>query len=175
MVQTAIPNQKRFIKAWMERHAGPDYISQILPPADKRAALVDYFRDEAAIMIATEAAAEGINLQFCNLVVNYDLPWNPNRIEQRLAGAIVRPEVRCGGRELPQPEQCSRREGLSASRRKIPPFRWRLWGQRRGCSAPSSPAWISKKRIVAIYSKVPFSGADQLSNLTSSSTTSNLK
>src|SRR5205085_3254812 len=42
------------------------------------------FRDEAAIMIATEAAAEGINLQFCNLVVNYDLPWNPQRIEQRI-------------------------------------------------------------------------------------------
>ena len=49
-----------------------------------RAALVDYFRDEAAIMIATEAAAEGLNLQFCNLVVNYDLPWNPQRIEQRI-------------------------------------------------------------------------------------------
>jgi hypothetical protein len=45
---------------------------------------VDYFRHEAAIMIATEAAAEGINLQFCNLIVNYDLPWNPQRIEQRI-------------------------------------------------------------------------------------------
>jgi superfamily II DNA/RNA helicase len=45
---------------------------------------VDYFRDEAVIMIATEAAAEGINLQFCSLVVNYDLPWNPQRIEQRI-------------------------------------------------------------------------------------------
>ncbi len=52
--------------------------------ADKRAALVEYFRDEASIMIATEAAAEGINLQFCNLIVNYDLPWNPQRIEQRI-------------------------------------------------------------------------------------------
>jgi superfamily II DNA/RNA helicase len=50
------------------------------PTADKRAALVDYFRDEASILIATEAAAEGINLEFCNLVVNYDLPWNPQRI-----------------------------------------------------------------------------------------------
>ena len=37
-----------------------------------------------SIMIATEAAAEGINLQFCNLVVNYDMPWNPQRIEQRI-------------------------------------------------------------------------------------------
>lgn len=35
-------------------------------------------------MIATEAAAEGLNLQFCSLVVNYDLPWNPQRIEQRI-------------------------------------------------------------------------------------------
>ena len=35
-------------------------------------------------MIATEAAAEGINLQFCSLLVNYDLPWNPQRIEQRI-------------------------------------------------------------------------------------------
>ena len=49
-----------------------------------RQALVDYFKEEADIMIATEAAAEGINLQFCSLVINYDLPWNPQRIEQRI-------------------------------------------------------------------------------------------
>lgn len=49
-----------------------------------RSALVDEFRDHAEIMIATEAGAEGINLQFCSLVVNYDLPWNPQRIEQRI-------------------------------------------------------------------------------------------
>ena len=35
-------------------------------------------------MIATEAAGEGINLQFCNLMINYDMPWNPNRLEQRM-------------------------------------------------------------------------------------------
>jgi len=52
--------------------------------ADLRAALVDYFKSDAEIMIATEAAAEGINLQFCSLVINYDLPWNPQRIEQRI-------------------------------------------------------------------------------------------
>ena len=49
-----------------------------------RSALVDYFRGQGRIMIATEAGAEGINLQFCSLVVNYDLPWNPQRIEQRI-------------------------------------------------------------------------------------------
>ena len=77
------PKSKEIYQAWLKKHAGTDRVSGS-PAADMRAALVDYFRDEAAIMIATEAAAEGINLQFCNLVVNYDLPWNPQRIEQRI-------------------------------------------------------------------------------------------
>ena len=51
---------------------------------DSRTALIEHFRDHATIMLATEAAAEGVNLQFCSLVVNYDLPWNPQRIEQRI-------------------------------------------------------------------------------------------
>jgi superfamily II DNA or RNA helicase len=74
---------KEIYQDWLARHAGTDKVTNS-PTADKRAALVDYFRDEASIMIATEAAAEGINLQFCNVVVNYDLPWNPQRIEQRI-------------------------------------------------------------------------------------------
>lgn len=77
------PKSKEIYHQWLNRHAGTDRISGS-PSADIRAALVDYFRDEAVIMIATEAASEGINLQFCNLVVNYDLPWNPQRIEQRI-------------------------------------------------------------------------------------------
>ena len=68
---------------WLQRHKGSDQISGSLT-ADKRAAILEYFRDSASIMIATEAAAEGLNLQFCSLVVNYDLPWNPQRIEQRI-------------------------------------------------------------------------------------------
>jgi superfamily II DNA or RNA helicase len=68
---------------WLKRNAKTDRATGS-PTADKRAAIVEYFRDEASIMIATEAAAEGINLQFCNLVVNYDMPWNPQRIEQRI-------------------------------------------------------------------------------------------
>lgn len=74
---------KEIYHAWVEKNKGTDRVSGS-PTADMRAALVDCFRDDAAIMIATEAAAEGINLQFCNLVVNYDLPWNPQRIEQRI-------------------------------------------------------------------------------------------
>lgn len=70
-------------KNWMGKNKGTDKVTGS-PSADKRAALVEYFRNEATIMIATEAAAEGINLQFCSLLINYDLPWNPQRIEQRI-------------------------------------------------------------------------------------------
>lgn len=70
-------------KSWIERHKGSHKVTGS-PTADRRAAIVDYFREEATIMIATEAAAEGINLQFCSLIVNYDMPWNPQRIEQRI-------------------------------------------------------------------------------------------
>lgn len=42
------------------------------------------FKNEAQVMVATEAAGEGINLQFCHLMINYDIPWNPNRLEQRM-------------------------------------------------------------------------------------------
>jgi len=42
------------------------------------------FRESAQVLVATEAAGEGINLQFCWLMVNYDIPWNPVRLEQRI-------------------------------------------------------------------------------------------
>ena len=51
---------------------------------DARIAAEHQFKDDAQIMVATEAAGEGINLQFCSLMVNYDIPWNPNRLEQRM-------------------------------------------------------------------------------------------
>ena len=70
-------------KNWLKEHKNTDKITGAAT-ADKRAALIDYFKNEATIMIATEAASEGVNLQFCSLVVNYDLPWNPQRIEQRI-------------------------------------------------------------------------------------------
>lgn len=74
---------KRIYQDWLERHRGTDRITDSRT-ADMRSALVDYFREQGRIMIATEAGAEGINLQFSALVVNYDLPWNPQRIEQRI-------------------------------------------------------------------------------------------
>jgi ERCC4-related helicase len=78
---------KRIYSDWIKRHAGTDRITGSRT-ADTRAALVEHFREfngpDGSIMIATEAGAEGINLQFCSMVINYDLPWNPQRIEQRI-------------------------------------------------------------------------------------------
>ncbi len=77
------PAANDIYKDWLEANKDGDVITGI-PAADRRKALVDYFRDHGTIMIATEAAAEGINLQFCSMLVNYDLPWNPQRVEQRI-------------------------------------------------------------------------------------------
>ena len=72
---------------WLEEYIGTDRVTGS-PQVDRRTALIDHFRKDdgtgAEIMIATEAAAEGVNLQFCALIINYDLPWNPQRVEQRI-------------------------------------------------------------------------------------------
>lgn len=77
------PDSRQVYERWIARHKGTDKVTGSRT-ADTRSALVDEFQENASIMIATESGAEGINLQFCNLVVNYDLPWNPQRIEQRI-------------------------------------------------------------------------------------------
>ena len=69
--------------AWRERHAD-DGVPTGARAVDVRAALVSAFKQEATVLLATEAAAEGVNLQFCSLVFNFDLPWNPQRVEQRI-------------------------------------------------------------------------------------------
>jgi superfamily II DNA/RNA helicase len=72
---------------WLKEFKGTDRVTGS-PQVDRRTALIDHFRQDdgtgAEIMIATEAAAEGVNLQFCALIINYDLPWNPQRVEQRI-------------------------------------------------------------------------------------------
>ena len=68
---------------WVALHRGSERVSGSRE-VDLRTALVEHFRDEGTIMLATEAASEGVNMQFCSLVVNYDLPWNPQRVEQRI-------------------------------------------------------------------------------------------
>jgi hypothetical protein len=77
------PESTRIYKQWLEANKESGRVSGSRP-IDVRIAIIEHFRDTASIMIATEAAAEGINLQFCSLVINFDLPWNPQRIEQRI-------------------------------------------------------------------------------------------
>jgi SNF2 family DNA or RNA helicase len=77
------PQSQQIYKSWCEQRRTGEQITGS-KTADMRSALVEHFRDHASIMIATESGAEGINLQFASLVVNYDLPWNPQRIEQRI-------------------------------------------------------------------------------------------
>ena len=77
------PAAKAIYEKWLATNAGTGRASSSRA-VDIRTALIEHFRDHADIMIATEAAAEGVNIQFCSLVINYDLPWNPQRIEQRI-------------------------------------------------------------------------------------------
>ena len=79
----ADPLSKQIYEGWLKRHEGQECVSGS-KPVDIKAAIVEEFKDRASILIATEAAAEGVNLQFCSLVVNFDLSWNPQRIEQRI-------------------------------------------------------------------------------------------
>lgn len=51
---------------------------------DERKRALTHFKNEAQILIATDAAGESLNMQFCHIVFNYDLPWNPMMIEQRI-------------------------------------------------------------------------------------------
>ena len=79
----------------------------------------EFFEVKPSIMVATEAAGEGINLQFCSLMVNYDIPWNPNRLEQRM-GRIHRYKPAAGGHDLqPGGRQHPRRRGHASATRKI--------------------------------------------------------
>ena len=100
---------KEIYKNWLQEHKGTDKITGS-PTADKRAALVDYFKEDATIMIATEAAAEGINLQFCSLIVNFDLPWNPQRMNGRARPVTSRnPSISIPLKLNRSPTQCELR------------------------------------------------------------------
>jgi adenine-specific DNA-methyltransferase len=76
---------KRIYVGWKARneHRWQD-VSSGSKTADMKAAIVEEFRERGTLLLATESAAEGVNLQFCSIVINYDLPWNPQRIEQRI-------------------------------------------------------------------------------------------
>jgi len=75
------PQTKIIYNAWRARN--PTRATKT-PSVDLKQAIVEQFQNEAKIMIATDVASEGLNLQFCDTVINYDLPWNPMKIEQRI-------------------------------------------------------------------------------------------
>lgn len=81
--QNSDPASQAIYRDWLARHQGTDAVSGS-KTADMKAAVVEAFRERKSILIATESGVEGINLQFCSLVINYDLPWNPQRVEQRI-------------------------------------------------------------------------------------------
>ena len=79
------PRARQALRRWQDEvgrrlpaHSRPS------PDIALRLALVHEFKTRSRVFIATEAGAKGLNLQFCDTVVNYDLPWNPQRIEQRI-------------------------------------------------------------------------------------------
>lgn len=74
---------KKIYSDWLDANAKTGRITGSRQ-VDIRAALLDHFKKNASILIATEAGAEGLNMQFCSMVINFDLPWNPQRIEQRI-------------------------------------------------------------------------------------------
>ena len=75
------PQTKLIYNAW--RAKNPKQATN-MPGIDLKQAIVEQFRCEAKILIATDVASEGLNLQFCDTLINYDLPWNPMKIEQRI-------------------------------------------------------------------------------------------
>ena len=75
---------QRALEVWKEEVGKFLEGQRVDPSSAVRAALVHEFRHRSRILVATEAGAKGLNLQFCNCLVNYDLPWNPQRIEQRI-------------------------------------------------------------------------------------------
>lgn len=74
---------KRIYNEWISRPENAEK-STNNKDLNMRSAILDEFKNNGTILISTEAGAEGLNLQFCSLVINYDLPWNPQRVEQRI-------------------------------------------------------------------------------------------
>ena len=72
---------KEIYRAWQVKNFGKTNYGRSV---EYKHAIVDYFKHHAKILVVTDTGSEGLNLQFCNTVINYDLPWNPQKIEQRI-------------------------------------------------------------------------------------------
>ena len=76
------PEARKAYEKW--RKDFPEAATQGSTNANVRQALIHDFQKHTQVFLTTEAGVEGLNLQFCNIVINYDLPWNPQRVEQRI-------------------------------------------------------------------------------------------
>lgn len=72
---------KEIFRAWQVKNHGKTNYGRSV---EYKHAIVDFFKSNAKVLIVTDAGSEGLNLQFCNTIINYDLPWNPQKIEQRI-------------------------------------------------------------------------------------------
>ncbi|MGL6056867.1 MAG: DEAD/DEAH box helicase [Culicoidibacterales bacterium] len=84
LIFTESADTLRYLQTQLEIHLGKVAVIHGQMSLKQRQAAVEQFRNELNVMIATDAGGESINLQFCNQMVNYDIPWNPNRLEQRM-------------------------------------------------------------------------------------------
>lgn len=72
---------KELFRAWRNRNYGKYFGSRNV---ELKNAIVQAFKEDYKILLVTDSGSEGLNLQFCNTIINYDLPWNPQKIEQRI-------------------------------------------------------------------------------------------
>ena len=78
-----VPTQQ-MLATFLEQRGFPVTLLNGSMDLDERQAAQDRFAGETQILVSTDAGGEGLNLQFCHVIVNYDLPWNPMKIEQRI-------------------------------------------------------------------------------------------
>ena len=78
-----VPTQQ-MLRAFLEQHGFSVVCLNGSMSLDERRRVQQQFADQARILVSTDAGGEGLNLQFCHIAINYDLPWNPMRIEQRI-------------------------------------------------------------------------------------------
>lgn len=64
---------------WRARNYGKYFGSRNI---ELKNAIVQAFKEDYKILLVTDSGSEGLNLQFCNTIINYDLPWNPQKIEK---------------------------------------------------------------------------------------------
>lgn len=73
-----------YITDLMSRHEMPYVMFRGNMPSKEKDKSIERFKNDVPILVSTESGGEGRNLQFCNTIINFDLPWNPMRIEQRI-------------------------------------------------------------------------------------------